>query len=118
MESEQCDGKKLRFIFEYELGERSMLELCRQYEITRETGYVWLGRYRETGVAGLLEHSRAAHRHGNQTAEEIEQMVVELRQAHMRWGPRKRKRVLERNEPGRPWPAASTSARCSSAKDW
>src|SRR5450759_5356805 len=100
--------EKLRFIFEYELGERSMLELCRQYEIARETGYVWLRRYRETGVAGLLEHSRAAHRHGNQTPEEIEQMVVELRQAHMRWGPRKLKRVLERNEPGRTWPAAST----------
>ncbi len=30
--------EKLRFIFEYELGERSMLELCRQYEIARETG--------------------------------------------------------------------------------
>ena len=85
-----------------------MLELCRQYEIAREAGYVWLRRYRETGVAGLLEHSRAAHRHGNQTPEEIEQMVVELRQAHMRWGPRKLKRVLERNEPGRTWPAAST----------
>ncbi len=35
-------------------------------------------------------------------------MVVELRQAHMRWGPRKLKRMLERNEPGRTWPAAST----------
>ena len=35
-------------------------------------------------------------------------MVLELRQAHMRWGPRKLKRILERDEPGRHWPAAST----------
>jgi len=35
-------------------------------------------------------------------------MVLELRQAHMRWGPRKLKRVLERDEPGRIWPAVST----------
>ncbi len=35
-------------------------------------------------------------------------MVLELRQAHMRWGPRKLKRVLERDEPGRTWPATST----------
>jgi hypothetical protein len=35
-------------------------------------------------------------------------MVLELRQAHMRWGPRKLKRVLERNERGRVWPATST----------
>src|SRR2546430_13971350 len=53
-------------------------------------------------------HRRAAHRHHNQTPEEIERMVLELRQAHMHWGPRKLKRILERNEPGRRWPAVST----------
>jgi transposase InsO family protein len=100
--------EKLRFVFEYELGERSMTELCQRYAIARETGYVWLRRYRQTGAAGLIEHSRAAHRHGNQTPEGLEQLVLELRQAHMRWGPRKLKWVLERDEPGRNWPAAST----------
>ena len=100
--------EKLRFVFEYELGERSMTELCQRYEIARETGYVWLRRYRQAGVPGLVEHSRAAHRHGNQTPEDCEQRVLELRQAHMRWGPRKLKCVLERDQPGRVWPAAST----------
>jgi putative transposase len=100
--------EKLRFIFERELRERTMTELCERYEITRQTGYVWLRRYRQAGVAGLLEHSRAAHRHRNQMPEEIEQRVLELRQAHMRWGPRKLKRILERDQPGRNWPAAST----------
>ncbi len=100
--------EKLRFVFDYERDERTMTELCQRYEIARETGYVWLRRYRQTGVAGLIEHSRAAHRHINQTPEDIEQMVLELRQAHMRWGPRKLKKVLERDEPGRTWPASST----------
>ena len=100
--------EKLRFVFEYEQGHRSMTELCQRYEIARETGYVWLRRYRERGLDGLVEHSRAAWRHGNQTPAEIEQMVLELRQAHMRWGARKLKRILERDEPGRVWPAAST----------
>jgi len=100
--------EKLRFVFEYELRERTMTELCQRYEIARETGYVWLRRYRVAGAAGLAEHSRAAQRHVNQTPEEIEQLVLELRQAHMRWGPRKLKRILERDEPGRSWPASST----------
>jgi transposase InsO family protein len=100
--------EKLRFVFEYELGERSMTELCQRYAIARETGYVWLRRYQQAGVAGLVERSRAARRHANQTPEEIEQMLLELRQAHMRWGPRKLKHILERDEPGRSWPAAST----------
>lgn len=100
--------EKLRFIMEYEQRERTMTELCQRYQIARETGYVWVRRYREIGLEGLLEQSRARRRHENQTAEEIERMVLELRQAHMRWGPRKLKRVLENNEPGRVWPAAST----------
>ena len=100
--------EKLRFIFEHDWGEQTMQELCRSYGIARETGYVWLRRYRAYGVAGLVEHRRAAHRHHNQTPEEIEQVVLELRQAHMRWGPRKLKRILQRDEPGRTWPAVST----------
>jgi transposase InsO family protein len=100
--------QKLRFVFEYDQGERTMTELCQQHGISRETGYVWLRRYRAYGLAGLAEHSRAPQRHPNQTPESIERMVLELRQAHMRWGPRKLKRVLERDEPGRVWPSVST----------
>jgi len=100
--------EKLRFICEYDLREQTMQELCQRYGIARETGYVWLRRYRAYGVDGLREHGRAAHRHHNQTPEQIEQMILELRQAHMRWGPRKLKRILERDAPGRRWPAAST----------
>src|SRR5260370_30732459 len=39
---------------------------------------------------------------------EIEQRVLGLRQAHMRWGQRKLNHILEGDEPGRSWPAAST----------
>ena len=100
--------EKARFVLEYERDEQSMTELCEGFGVSRETGYVWLRRYRAQGLAGLLELNRAAKRHPNQTAAAIEQAVLELRQAHMRWGPRKLKRVLERDQPGRGWPAAST----------
>jgi transposase InsO family protein len=100
--------EKLRFVFDYERDEETMTELCQRYGIARETGYVWLRRYRQYGVEGLLELNRGPVRHPNQTSAAIEAVVLELRQAHMRWGPRKLKRVLERDEPGRPWPATST----------
>src|ERR1039458_4593072 len=100
--------EKLRFVFEYDRDEQTMTELCRQFEVSRETGYVWLRRYRQHGAEGLAELNRAAERHPNQTAAVIEQAVLELRQAHMRWGPRKLKRILERDQPGRLWPATST----------
>jgi len=56
----------------------------------------------------LEARSRAPQRHPNQTAAELEQGIVALRQAHMRWGPRKLKVVLERQRPEVSWPAIST----------
>ena len=100
--------EKLRFVFEYERDEQTMVELCARFGICRDTGYVWLRRYRQHGVRGLAELNRAARRHPNQTGAEIEAAVLELRQAHMRWGPRKLGRILERDQPGRQWPATST----------
>jgi transposase InsO family protein len=100
--------EKLRFVFEYQRDEQTMTELCSRFGICRDTGYVWLRRFRLHGVKGLVELSRAAERHPNQTTAELERSVLELRQAHMTWGPRKLKRVLERDQAGRPWPAAST----------
>jgi putative transposase len=100
--------EKLKFVLEYLEQECSMSELCERYGIARETGYVWLRRYQAVGWEGLREKSRAATRYPNQTAEEIEEKVLDLREAHISWGPRKLKRVLERDEPGQRWPAAST----------
>ena len=100
--------ERTRFVLEYQGGLSSMAELCRRYGVSRETGYVWLRRYGCEGMEGLRDRSRAPHRPGNRTAEQIEAMVLELRREHMRWGPRKLKWVLEQAEPGMRWPAAST----------
>ncbi len=100
--------EKVRFVIEYERDEQTMSDLCAGFGISRETGYVWLRRYRQYGLAGLLDLNRAAHRHPNQTSEAVEKAVLELRQTHMRWGPRKLKRILERDKPGLRSPATST----------
>jgi transposase InsO family protein len=99
---------RVRLVLEYEQGEATMTELCRSYEISRETGYYWLRRYRGGGVESLRDLRRTPERRPNQTAAEVEQRVLELRRVHMRWGPRKLKRVLERESPEQRWPAAST----------
>ena len=60
--------EKLRFVFDYERDEHSMLELCSRYGICRDTGYEWLRRFRLHGVKGLVELNRAAKQHPNQAA--------------------------------------------------
>src|SRR3974377_416407 len=90
--------EELRFVFVYERDEESMSELCQKFGVSRETGYVCVRRYRQQGAGGLVELNRAPWRHPNQTPLAIEEAVLDLRQAHMRWGPRKLKRILGRDQ--------------------
>lgn len=101
--------EKRRLFMEQWLSENwTMTELCARHGISRQAGYNTLARYQHAGWTGLEAGSRAPRRHPNQTRPEIEQLIVELRHAHMRWGPRKLKVVLQRQQPKLNWPAAST----------
>ena len=101
--------EKRRLFVEQWLSENwTMTELCARHGISRQAGYNTLARYQHAGWEGLEALSRAPCRHPNQTSPAIEQQIVELRHEHMRWGPRKLKAVLERQQPDASWPAAST----------
>ena len=76
--------ERARFVFEHQRGLHTMTELCEIYAITRETGYYWLRRYQQGGLDALSDRNRAPRQHPNQTPEEIEEAVLDLRRA--RWG--------------------------------
>lgn len=98
-----------RFIKEWLSGNQTFKELCDQYGIHRSKGYKWRKRYLREGIAGLIERSRAPHRHPNQTPDEICNAIIELRRKHSRWGAAKLLRILARRHPLVCWPAASTA---------
>ena len=101
-ESSVLDQRK-EFVGEYEGGLVTMAELCRIYEISRETGYKWVQRYQEQGWKGLEDLSRSPQRHPNQTAPELEERIVDLRRAHPRWA-RSDSRPSSSRAPRRSWP--------------
>jgi len=70
--------------------------LCREYGISRETGYKWLNRFKRDGPDGLEERSRRPHASPLATAEELVAAVVEMREAYPRRGPKKLFVLLER----------------------
>ena len=84
-----------------------MTALCREYAISRKTGYKWLGRYRREGAAGLRERSHAPLRHGQAHDVAVVQAVVNLRE-RWGWGPKKLRVKLSALHPEFPVPAAST----------
>ena len=38
--------------------EAPMVELCREYGISRKTGYKWIDRFQRQGLQGLVDESR------------------------------------------------------------
>jgi len=100
--------ERTRFAVEYESGEYTMAELCRHYGVSRKTGYKIVARWEQCGGAGLQDLSRAPKRHPNQTKAQIEDAVLAVRRAHMRWGPRKLHSWLKERYPRQSWPAPST----------
>ena len=42
--------QRIRFISEYLTNYFSLKELCQQFEISRKTGYKWIGRYKTLGI--------------------------------------------------------------------
>jgi putative transposase len=86
-----------------------MAALCREFGISRKSGYKWLTRYREQGQGGLADLSRAPHSHPNALSEEVEQLIIAARTAHPSWGAKKLLPWLEVKHPRRKlWPCLAT----------
>ena len=55
--------ERLRFVMEARSEVFQMSELSERYGVSRKTAYKWLQRYREGGVTGLQDRSRAPHQY-------------------------------------------------------
>ena len=70
-------------------------ELMRRFGISAPTGYKWLGRYADEGLAGLGDRSRRPLRQPGKISPVMERKVVELRRKHEDWGAHKLRRLLQ-----------------------
>lgn len=86
----------------------SVSEACEHFGISRKTGYKWLERYHELGLAGLEDRSRAPKRRPWALPRQMAKKLIALREKRPRWGPRKLLDWLELREPELELPAAST----------
>ena len=100
--------ERMQFIARVLAGEDEMTVLCREYGVSRKTGYKWLGRYISEGAAGLAERSHAPLQHRQAYDVAVVQAVLGLRQRWPRWGPKKLRVKLAEHHPELPVPAAST----------
>lgn len=94
--AESVMDQRVKFVLRAREGEESLAALCRDYGISRPTGYLWLQRYYEVGsVNGLAEHSRRPLHSPQRTAAAVEVAVLALRDK-TNWGGPKLAKALER----------------------
>lgn len=88
----------------------NLRELCRRYRFSSRTGYKWLARYRQGGMAALADRARTPHHLPRQTAPAVEVLVIAQRDAQPTWGGRKLHAWLRQQGMADP-PAPSTITR-------
>jgi transposase InsO family protein len=92
--SESVMDQRVEFVLRAKEGEEAIAALCREYGISRPTGYLWLYRYHAAGsVNGLAESSRRPLKSPQRTNEKVTAAVVELREK-TGWGGPKIAKVL------------------------
>ena len=91
--------ERLRFVARLLEGE-PMTDLCRQFGISRKTGYKIFGRYKEHGLEALSDRSRRPVRCANQLPHQIESRIVSLKRDKPHWGARKIRELLVRHLAG------------------
>jgi len=100
--------ERMRFVIRLKDGE-SMASLCREFGISRKTGYKIFERYEKCGLEGLSDRTRRPFRYANQLPEQVEAAIVSAKREKPHWGARKiRERLLRRLPHAIRIPAAST----------
>ena len=87
--------ERLRFVARLLEGEK-MAVLCREFDISRKTGYKIFSRYKDCGMEGLTDRSRRPYRHANRLPFQIEKLIVQLKEEHPSWGAPKIREKIRR----------------------
>lgn len=67
----------------------SFAALCREYGVSRKTGYKWKQRALAEGLSALAEHSRRPRHSPRQLDERTTCALIRLKLRHPPWGPKK-----------------------------
>jgi transposase InsO family protein len=90
--------QRVKFVVRAVSGRERMAALCREFGISRPTGYRWRRRFEQAGsVSAVVERSRRPAHSPWQTAPEQEERVVALRREHG-WGAKKLDVLLREEE--------------------
>jgi len=99
--------ERMKFIGRLLSGEK-MAELCREFDISRKTGYKFWHRYKDIGINGLTDRARRPIRYANQLPIQLKKEILRIKQDKPSWGAPKIREIIRRKYPEVKTPAKST----------
>lgn len=99
--------EKLKFVARLLDGEK-MAGLCRDFSISRKTGYKIWERYKDSGLKGLSDRDRRPYKQANQVPFQVEKIIVQIKKDKPHWGAPKIRELLIKRHPDLKAPAKST----------
>jgi len=109
--------ERLRFVARLLDGE-AMTDVCRDFGVSRKTGYKIFDRYKEHGLEALTDRSRRPVRYANQLPQQIEGLIVRLKAEKPHWGARKIRELVVRRLDGDIRVPAKSTMRFSTVTAW
>ena len=82
----ETTAQQRKLLFEIWEANGNVTQACRTAHVSRGTFYYWKPRFDKDGYVGLEEFARRGPKNPQRTPPEIEQKVVELKQAQPNWG--------------------------------
>lgn len=78
-------NERMQFVTRLQSGEK-MTDLCREFGISRKTGYKFRDRFLKDGPIGLLDESRRPVTSPNQTSPQIRELLISAKKEKPHWG--------------------------------
>jgi transposase-like protein len=94
----KLEEQRLKAMLAFESGHYSVVEICKEFSISRPTFYKWHSRYLDKQIEGLKDLSKAPHDPFSLYTQEQIDLAIDYKLKYKKWGPKKKILAILRSE--------------------
>jgi len=107
-ENYRVEQQRLQLVHAYLSDQIKMTQLCKQYGVSRKSGYKWVQRFLDHGEEGLKDLSKARHAPSQYYTQDQIDRAIDLKLRYRTWGPKKILIKLQEIYPNEDWPCPTS----------
>lgn len=103
----KLEEQRLKAMMAYESGHYTIVEVCKEFSISRPTFYKWHERYLKNQTNGLKDLPKTPHDPFTIYTQDQKDLAISYKLQHRSWGPKKILILLKEEYPDQNWPSAT-----------